>query len=81
MVDKVVLQSNERCVVDTSTNIVVVAAVAGDVSIADQSGTTVASLAGAHYEVYTLPANSGKYTISNTGSSVAVVYVFRMFYI
>jgi hypothetical protein len=79
MVDLIYLPDKEVVVIDTATAITTVLLVFGSVKITSLSDNSdIASLSG-DVEMITLPANSGKYSITASGNSkIAVV---RMFYI
>jgi hypothetical protein len=80
MVDLVFLPSKEQAVIDTATAITSILLLFGSVNITDTSGNTVAILSG-DIEIYTLPANSGKYVVKNDTDNNSKVAIIRMFYI
>ncbi|MGC8869002.1 MAG: hypothetical protein ACP5P7_05025 [Sulfurihydrogenibium sp.] len=79
MVDLIFLPDKEVVVIDTATAITTILLLFGGVKItAISDNSEVANLSG-DIEMITLPANSGKYSITSSGNSkIAVV---RMFYI
>ncbi|MGC9006751.1 MAG: hypothetical protein ACP5JX_04160 [Sulfurihydrogenibium sp.] len=80
MIDLMFLPSKEVAVIDTSTAITSIVLIYGAVNIVDANGNVVATLQN-DIEIYTIPANSGKYTIRNDTDYNSKVAVVRMFYI
>lgn len=80
MVDLLFLPSKESATVDTATAITSLLLLYGEVEVKDISGSIVAVLK-QDIEIYTLPANSGKYIVENNSDNSSKVAIIRMFYI
>jgi hypothetical protein len=81
MVDLMFLGSNENFIVDTQTAITSILLIYGAVEIKNTSDNTVIATLKDDIELFTVPANSGKYTIENVNSGSSKVAIIRMFYI
>ncbi len=80
MIDLIFLPSKEQATVDTATAITSILLIYGAVNIVDTNGNIVATLQD-DIEIYTIPANSGKYIIRNDTEYSSKVAIVRMFYI
>ena len=79
MIDKISLNKDETFIIDSSTNIISVALIFGNVSITDTNNNNIAVL-NDNYDIFTIPANSGLYKLIGN-SDYSSVYIFRSFYI
>ncbi len=80
MVDLLFLPSKERATIDTATAITSLLLLYGEVEVKDTSGSIVAVLK-EDIEIYTIPANTGKYIVENNSDYPAKIAIIRMFYI
>jgi hypothetical protein len=81
MVDLMFLGSDENFIIDTQTAITSILLIYGAVEIKNTSDNTVIATLKDDIELFTVPANSGKYTIANINSGSSKVAIVRMFYI
>ena len=79
MVDLVFLPDKEVVVIDTATAITTILLVFGSVKITSLSDNSDIGTLANDVEMLTLPANSGKYSI--TAAANSKIAVVRMFYI
>ena len=79
MVDKYYLAPNESVIVDTSQNSITIVYPygSGNVQVRDSGNNVISTMQ--LWDMYTLPANTGQYTIVYTGTTEAIVLAFRRF--
>ena len=79
MVDRYYLAPNEAVLVDTTQNTITVVYPygSGNVEVRDSANNVLSTMQ--LWDMYTLPANTGQYNIVYTGTTEAVVLVFRRF--
>ena len=79
MIDIIELSPNESMIVDTTNNTVTIIILKkGEIRVINSANEICATLHEA-YEMFTLPINSGKYIVSNTGTSAVKLFIVREF--
>lgn len=77
MVDKLELAQNEIAYIDTTSNTATILCFTGNVEIRNAQNTIIATLN--QEEIFTLPIQTGMYSVKGLSATTNKIYIFRLF--